>query len=70
MHNRPIKTQKDLDLVLQIIDQVWKAEEGTSEYTCFQLLSTLVEEYQGSHDPLEFASFKSEKSLFSESLLR
>jgi len=53
MRIEPIRTKRDLDLVITMIDQLWRAEEGTEEYERFHLLSTLVEEYQRSQCPLD-----------------
>lgn len=54
MEIKPIRNHKDYERTLEIIDEIWPAEEGSKEYECFEILATLIENYEQKHWNLEF----------------
>jgi len=49
---QPIKTEKDYDAALQIIEELWESEEGTAEGDRLDILITLVDAYEQMHHPI------------------
>ena len=49
---QPIKTEKDYDATLQIIEELWESEEGTAEGDRLDILITLVDAYEQMHHPI------------------
>lgn len=49
---QPIKTEKDYDAALQIIEGLWESEEGTAEGDRLDILITLVDAYEQMHHPI------------------
>jgi len=49
---QPIKTEKDYDTALQIIEELWESEEGTAEGDRLDILITLVDAYEQMHHPI------------------
>ena len=52
MDIQPIKTEKDYDTALQIIEELWESEEGTAEGDRLDILITLVDAYEQMHHPI------------------
>ena len=46
MDIQPIKTEKDYEAALQLIDELWDSEEGTAESDRLDILITLVDAYE------------------------
>jgi HTH-type transcriptional regulator/antitoxin HigA len=67
MHLKPIKTKADYEASLREIERLWGAEEGTAEGDRLEVLTTLVEAYEGAHfpmdlpDPIEAIKFRLEQ---------
>lgn len=61
---KPIKTEVDHAAALREIERLWGAEEGTAEGDRLDVLTTLVEAYEGAHflieapDPVEAIKFR------------
>lgn len=49
---QPIKTEKDYDAALQLIEELWDAEEGTDEGDRVDILITLVDAYEQINHPI------------------
>lgn len=49
---QPIKTEKDYDAALQLIEELWDAEEGTDEGDRVGILITLVDAYEQINHPI------------------
>lgn len=43
---RPIRTPKDYNAALEMIDKFWKADEGTEDYDRFEVLCILIQNYE------------------------
>jgi HTH-type transcriptional regulator / antitoxin HigA len=56
MKIRPIRNNADYKKALRQIDELMDAEAGTEEADLLEVLSTLVEDYEGRHFPLEAPS--------------
>lgn len=52
MDIQPIKTEKDYDAALRIIEELWEAEEGTDEGDRLDILITLVDAYEKINHPI------------------
>ena len=46
MDIQPIKTEKDYEAALQLIEDLWDSEEGTAESDRLDILITLVDAYE------------------------
>ncbi|MDB3935846.1 transcriptional regulator [Granulosicoccus sp.] len=46
MDIQPIKTEKDYEAALQLIEELWDSEEGTAESDRLDILITLVDAYE------------------------
>ena len=46
MDIKPIKTEKDYEAALQLIEELWDSEEGTAESDRLDILITLVDAYE------------------------
>jgi len=46
MDIQPIKTEKDYESALQLIEELWDSEEGTAESDRLDILITLVDKYE------------------------
>jgi HTH-type transcriptional regulator/antitoxin HigA len=55
MRIRPIKTKDDFEMALSLIDQLWNAEYGTSEYDDFETLAICIESYEREKCAAEFS---------------
>lgn len=55
MRIRPIKTQHDFETALSLIDKLWNAEYGSSEYDDFETLAICIESYEREKNSTEFA---------------
>jgi HTH-type transcriptional regulator / antitoxin HigA len=53
MEIRPIRTQTDYQEALRQIELLFNAVENTPEYDQLDILSTLVEDYEKRHFPIE-----------------
>lgn len=67
MNIKPIKTKKDYDAALKIIDELWEAKPNTPNGDMLDILTTLVEVYEQKHypvpppDPIEAIKFRIEQ---------
>jgi HTH-type transcriptional regulator / antitoxin HigA len=67
MNIRPIKTEKDYNLALSRIEDLWVAKKETLEGDELDLLVTLVEAYEMKHypiappDPIDAFKFRMEQ---------
>ena len=67
MKLKPIKNDKELDLALERINQLWDTKENTSERDELEVLSLLVEKYEDefypipTSDPVEAIKFLMEQ---------
>lgn len=52
MDIQPIKTEKDYDAALQLIEELWEAEEGTAEADRLEIMITLVDAYEQINHPI------------------
>ena len=52
MDIQPIKTEKDYDAALQLIEELWDSEEGTAEADRLDILITLVDAYENINHPI------------------
>ena len=52
MDIQPIKTEKDYDAALQLIEELWDSEEGTAEGDRIDILITLVDAYEQINHPI------------------
>lgn len=52
MDIQPIKTEKDYDAALQLIEELWDAEEGTVEGDRLDIMITLVDAYEQINHPI------------------
>jgi len=52
MDIQPIKTEKDYDAALRLIEELWEAEEGTDESDRLDILITLVDAYEKINHPI------------------
>ena len=52
MDIQPIKTEKDYDAALQLIEELWDSEEGTAEGDRLDILITLVDAYEQVNHPM------------------
>ncbi|MBY0281276.1 MAG: transcriptional regulator [Alphaproteobacteria bacterium] len=55
MRIRPIKTKDDFEEALSLIDQLWNAEYGSSEYDYFETLAICIENYEREKTIIEFS---------------
>ncbi|MBY0282188.1 MAG: type II toxin-antitoxin system HigB family toxin [Alphaproteobacteria bacterium] len=51
---KPIRSHKDYEKALAVIDEIWPAEEDTEEYEHFEVLVNLIESYEQKHWNMEF----------------
>ena len=67
MQIKPIKTEKDYEVALKLIEKLWNAETNTPEGDTLEVLTTLVEAYEEkAHkilppDPVEAIKFRMEQ---------
>lgn len=52
MEIRPIKTEQDYEAALSTVEELWGAEENTSEGDRLDILITLVDAYEAVHHPI------------------
>ena len=52
MDIQPKKTEKDYDAALQLIEELWDAEEGTVEGDRLDIMITLVDAYEQINHPV------------------
>ncbi len=52
MDIQPIKTEKDYDAALQLIEELWESEEGTAEGDRLDIMITLVDAYEQINHPI------------------
>ncbi len=52
MDIQPIKTEKDYDAALQLIEELWDSEEGTAEGDRLDITITLVDAYEQINHPI------------------
>ena len=52
MDIQPIKTEKDYEAALQLIEELWESEEGTAESDRLDILITLVDAYEQINHPI------------------
>ena len=52
MDIRPIKTDADYRAALDEVERIWDAEPGTPDGDRVEVLSTLIEVYEGQHYPI------------------
>lgn len=53
MDLKPIKTEADYEAVLEKIEALWDARPGTPEGDGLDILATLVEAWEDTHDPID-----------------
>ena len=53
---RPLKTDKDYELALARVDEIFDAEPDTAEGDELDVLTTLIEAYEDVHFPIEMPS--------------
>ncbi len=51
MNIQPIHNSADLDRAFVRLEELWAAEDGTSEADELEVLSILIEKYEDEHDP-------------------
>ncbi len=67
MNIKPIRNEKDYDLTLQRVDSLMDAEFGSKAFDELDILTTLVENYEAKHypidtpDPIEAIKFRMEQ---------
>lgn len=67
MNIKPIKNEEDYDLTLKRIDSLMDAEPDTEAFDELEVLTTLVENYEAKHhpidtpDPIEAIKFRMEQ---------
>ncbi len=67
MNIYPIKTEKDYDKVLERLEQIFDAKQGTKKGDELEILSILIEKYEDEHypidlpDPIEAIKFRMEQ---------
>ncbi len=67
MNIKPIRNEKDYDLTLQRVDLLMDAEFGSKAFDELDILTTLVENYEAKHypidtpDPIEAIKFRMEQ---------
>ena len=49
---KPIKTEADYEKALSVVDDIFDAEEGTSEAHLLDELCKLIEDYEDKHYPI------------------
>jgi len=52
MDIQTIKTEKDYDAALQLIEELWESEEGTVEGDRLDVMITLVDAYEQVNHPI------------------
>jgi HTH-type transcriptional regulator/antitoxin HigA len=52
MDIQPIKTEKDYDAALQLIEELWDSEDGTNEGDRLDIMITLVDAYEQINHPI------------------
>jgi len=52
MDIQPIKTEKDYDLALSVIEEIWNAKKDTPDGDRLDILITLVEAYERTNHPI------------------
>ena len=52
MDIQPIKTEKDYDAALQLIEELWDSEDGSAEGDRLDILITLVHAYEQINHPI------------------
>lgn len=52
MNIKPIKTKKNYESALRLIEELWGAKENTPEGYEFEVLLTLAEAYEEKHSPI------------------
>lgn len=52
MDIQPIKTEKDYNAALQLIEELWEVEEGTAEADRLEIMITLVDAYEQINHPI------------------
>lgn len=50
---RPVRNEEDYAAALAEIERLWGAKAGTLEGDRLDVLATLVEAYEGKHDPMD-----------------
>ena len=55
MRIRPIKKKDDFETALSMIDKLWNAEYGSSDYDYFETLAICIESYEREKNIKEFA---------------
>lgn len=67
MNIKPIRNEKDYDLTLQRVESLMNAEFGSEAFDELDILTTLVENYEAKHypidtpDPIEAIKFRMEQ---------
>jgi HTH-type transcriptional regulator / antitoxin HigA len=67
MDIKPIRTEKEYEIALARLEEIWDAEAGTPESDELDVLSVLVEAYEEEHhridppDPIEAIKFRMEQ---------
>lgn len=56
MDIKPIRTEKDYQTALEIVEELWDAEQGTPEGDKLDILTTLIEDYEDRYFPIEAPS--------------
>ena len=53
MNVKPLRTEKDYELALKQLENVFDAPKGTSENDLAEVLVTLIDKYETEHYPIE-----------------
>jgi len=67
MNIKPIRTEKDYDLTLKRVELLMDAEFGSEDFDELEILTTLLENYESKHypidtpDPIEAIKFRMEQ---------
>ncbi len=72
MEIRPIKTEKDYNLALTRLEEIFDAKSGTSNGDELEVLGILIDQYENEHfpvglpDPIEAIKFRMEQLGFNQ----
>ena len=50
----PIRNETDYDKAMQIVEELMDAEPGTEAFDLLEVWTTLIEEYEAKHHPIDF----------------
>jgi HTH-type transcriptional regulator/antitoxin HigA len=50
---KPIRSEEDYEVALAEVERLWGARSGTPEGDRLDVLATLIDAYEGEHDPID-----------------